>query len=136
MYAGRLQRYHSASFPIKGFDHRFFRGCVSPLAAAPFICPAPPKPTLLFFPPLESSPFSVHNGSFFENKTEMIEQIVIPLILVAGLVGAAMLTTWINNYTFGENQKRKQGAKERIDARQKARADSAHKDKERSDEQR
>ncbi|VAX24312.1 hypothetical protein MNBD_NITROSPINAE04-1050 [hydrothermal vent metagenome] len=59
-----------------------------------------------------------------------MEQYVIPIILVVGIIGAALLTRWINWFTWGENRQREEAMRERIEAREATR----EKDRERSDE--
>lgn len=57
-----------------------------------------------------------------------MEQYIIPVILIAGLIAAVMLTRWINWYTWGANQAREDAAKKRRTARLAMRADAIDED--------
>jgi hypothetical protein len=58
-----------------------------------------------------------------------MEQYIILAILIAGLIVAAMLTRWINWYTWGANQAREDAANKRREARQAMKADDKNKSK-------
>ena len=50
-----------------------------------------------------------------------MEQYVIPIVLVLGLAGAALLTKWFNWYAWGENRRKQELRRMRMEARAKAR---------------
>jgi len=46
-----------------------------------------------------------------------MENLVIPAILVLGIIAAAIITRWINWFTWGQNQYKKDVAHKRREAR-------------------
>lgn len=53
-----------------------------------------------------------------------MEEILIPLILIAGLVAAVVLTRWLNWYAWGENRQKKEIMDNRMKERAKARKEN------------
>lgn len=53
-----------------------------------------------------------------------MEEIIIPIILIAGLVGGVILTRWFNWYAWGENRQKKELMEQRRNERAKARKEN------------
>lgn len=53
-----------------------------------------------------------------------MENILIPLILIAGLGAAVVLTRWLNWYAWGENRQKKELMERRLKERAKVRKDN------------
>ena len=53
-----------------------------------------------------------------------MEQILIPLTLIAGVIGAWFLTRWLNWYAWGENRQKKENMKNRTKERDKTRKEN------------
>lgn len=58
-----------------------------------------------------------------------MEKFFIPAVLILGLVLAAILTRWINWFTWGENMQRREVARRRAEARAKARGNKDEEEK-------
>jgi hypothetical protein len=56
-----------------------------------------------------------------------MEQIIIPLILIGGIIGGVYLTRWANWYAFGENQAREEAMEKRREERARLREEGAAK---------
>lgn len=53
-----------------------------------------------------------------------MEQIIIPIILIAGIIGALFLTRLMNWYAWGENRHKKELRKNRMKEREKTRKEN------------
>jgi hypothetical protein len=53
-----------------------------------------------------------------------MDQILIPLVLIAGVIGAVFLTRWLNWYAWGENRHKKELIKNRMNEREKSRKET------------
>jgi hypothetical protein len=53
-----------------------------------------------------------------------MEQILIPLILIAGVIGALFLTRLMNWYAWGENRHKKELTENRMKEREKTRKEN------------
>lgn len=53
-----------------------------------------------------------------------MEQILIPLVLIAGIAGAWYLTRWFNWYAWGENRHKREIMEQRMREREKARKEN------------
>lgn len=53
-----------------------------------------------------------------------MQEFLIPLILIAGVGAAVLLTRWLNWYAWGENRQKKELMEQRLKERAKARKDN------------